>query len=509
MRTESQVTVADTATLKSFALGMAPPKAAGGRTRGRGTSSADASLPPPPPIALNSSPLPAATSDGFGSATDPIGIAALDLSASPPAEAAPSSAMATPFGESFSFGASPTDAPMPPATFDAPPMPFDAPPTTSFDAPPTTSFDAPPTTFDMPPTTSFDPPPPTTFDDLAAVAPAGTASTFPPAGPGTAFGNPSASEGTALPATPTTPSFEAPPANGSGDPFSTHNLLIAEVVNAHLIGRKLSQYQVVGELRAVPVSVPSAPSEFRFRLRNTHRIEQLKVNEKFVRVLPGGEYLASLPAAASSKPIPLIKYMAAAKWRPVPLFVDLAVLFEGEAVESGEADGGARLQAVVQTNPQLKSTLQNVTVSVTLPDAGLCIGGEGRAPPRPDGSAYDADARKLQWRVSKELVREMPITCSAALCGEGGAELPSELVAAFASTPFQVHFGCDGVTISGIELEVQPAGGTSGTLPVGKLMRRFSAGEYRVTLPKLADAAPVAAQQERTSRASRDSNDCE
>ena len=49
-----------------------------------------------------------------------------------------------------------------------------------------------------------------------------------------------------------------------------------KVVNAHLKGRKLTQYQVVGELRAVPVAVPSPPSEFRFRLKNTHRIEQVR-----------------------------------------------------------------------------------------------------------------------------------------------------------------------------------------------------------------------------------------
>ena len=88
------------------------------------------------------------------------------------------------------------------------------------------------------------------------------------------------------------------PAGSSG----THNLLIAEVVNAHLKGRRLSQYQVVGELRALPVSVPSPPTEFRFRLKNTHRIEQLKVNEKFVKPVSSGEYLATLPATSSTAP---------------------------------------------------------------------------------------------------------------------------------------------------------------------------------------------------------------
>jgi hypothetical protein len=33
------------------------------------------------------------------------------------------------------------------------------------------------------------------------------------------------------------------------------------------------------QVRALPTSVPAPPVEFKFRLGNTHRIEQLKVNE--------------------------------------------------------------------------------------------------------------------------------------------------------------------------------------------------------------------------------------
>ena len=269
-------------------------------------------------------------------------------------------------------------------------------------------------------------------------------------------------------------------------------------MNAHLRGRKLTQYQVVGELRAIPVSVPSPASEFRFRLKNTHRIEQLKVNEKFVKAASGGEYIANLPAMSSSKPVPLIKYVAAAKWRPVPLFMDVSV----ETSDAAEADGdeGPRLRAVVQTNPALKSTLVNVVVSANLPEAFRMR----EAPIWPDGSSFEAETRKLQWRVCKELIRDKPVTCSAPITPEAAAALRAAdgLVPALAGVPFSVSFGCDGVTISGIELEVQLVGGASGDRapPIAKLMRRFNAGEYRVTAPKTA----ADAEQRRESRESRD-----
>ena len=214
--------------------------------------------------------------------------------------------------------------------------------------------------------------------------------------------------------------------------------MIAEVVNAASRGRKLTQYQVVGELRVVPVSVPCPPSEFRFRLRNTHRIEQLKVNEKFVqgglrwwwwREVEAMVVVGSMwqpPAMTQAKPVPLIKYVAAAKWRPVPLFVDLAVEGGsssggegGENGNGGEGGGPAGLRAVVQTNSQLKSTLQNVLVTVTPPDGYRIIHSENgdenqNALLKPEGSTWDAASRKLLWRVSKELVRETPVTCTAA-----------------------------------------------------------------------------------------------
>ena len=71
--------------------------------------------------------------------------------------------------------------------------------------------------------------------------------------------------------------------------------------------------------------------------------------------------------------------------------------------------------------------------------------------------------------------------------------------------PYVLHASplvCSGVTISGIELEVQlvPANTTDGKVPpVAKLMRRFSAGEYRVTPPR-----PSAIDAERDSRGSKE-----
>jgi len=53
--------------------------------------------------------------------------------------------------------------------------------------------------------------------------------------------------------------------------------------------------QVVGELRLVACTGSAPKTEFRFRLRNTNRIEQIQVNDKFVKVA-GDEYLVQLPA---------------------------------------------------------------------------------------------------------------------------------------------------------------------------------------------------------------------
>ena len=52
-----------------------------------------------------------------------------------------------------------------------------------------------------------------------------------------------------------------------------------------------------------------------------------------------------------------------------------------------------------------------------------------------------------------------------------------QLASAVREHPVLVQFGCEGVTISGIELEVQM--GASGQ-PVAKLSRRFVAGDYKV-----------------------------
>ncbi|KAL3919397.1 MAG: hypothetical protein SGPRY_005648 [Prymnesium sp.] len=81
-----------------------------------------------------------------------------------------------------------------------------------------------------------------------------------------------------------------------------NNLFISEVVNAHLRGKQLLQYQVVGELRA---SVKTG-GDFKFRLKNAHRIEQLKANDKFVTCTAGGEYLVSLPQVNEAQSYPLI-----------------------------------------------------------------------------------------------------------------------------------------------------------------------------------------------------------
>jgi len=41
--------------------------------------------------------------------------------------------------------------------------------------------------------------------------------------------------------------------------------------------------------------------------------------------------------------------------------------------------------------------------------------------------------------------------------------------------PLSVQFGCEGVTITGIELEVAGQ-------PISKLIRRFDSGEYKVSV---------------------------
>jgi len=84
-----------------------------------------------------------------------------------------------------------------------------------------------------------------------------------------------------------------------------HRLLVSEIVDATLEGRKLVQYKVSGELRLLPLSANSDASEFRFRLKNAHRIEQVKVNDKYVKASEG-TYTVQLPAISGAKALPLM-----------------------------------------------------------------------------------------------------------------------------------------------------------------------------------------------------------
>ena len=284
---------------------------------------------------------------------------------------------------------------------------------------------------------------------------------------------------------------------------------------------------MVGELRALPVRVPAPACEFRFRLKNTHRIEQLKVNEKLVTPSPNGEYHVKLHATSSAKPVPLVKYVAATRWRPVPVFVDVSVLPPPPGSDAARPDAEQRgiLQAVVQTSPQLKSSLQNVALSTRLPP-GVSVGPEEAL--LPVGSCWHADAGELQWKLGPELVRDVPITCTASVVGEAGDEglgvgtgagTPAALQGALSTVPFQLQFGCEGVTISGIELEVQlgvgASDGTPGSspasarsaAPIGRLKRRFGAGEYKV-LPGQPSDTPGRASGERAGEESPTAREC-
>jgi len=235
-----------------------------------------------------------------------------------------------------------------------------------------------------------------------------------------------------------------------------HNLVIAELVNAHLKAKAVLSYQVVGELRIVPVRGGTRAADFRFRLRNTNRVEQLKLNDRFVKATAPGEYLVSLPALSDAQPVPLLKYITTARWRPIPLFVNATV-----APAAGPA---ASLSAVVEANPQLKMPLQHVSIFARPGEhAEAC----DVAPP---GTWEEG---KLQWTLPRVLSsKDVPVPCSAQLTGS------EELAAALGAQPLHVHFGCEGVTISGLELEVQV--GARGS-PIARLLRRFAAGDYKVT----------------------------
>mmetsp|Transcript_46738 Transcript_46738/g.77372 ORF Transcript_46738/g.77372 Transcript_46738/m.77372 type:complete len:928 (+) Transcript_46738:63-2846(+) len=252
------------------------------------------------------------------------------------------------------------------------------------------------------------------------------------------------------------------PASGQPDgpkqnPVGMYNLLVSETVNAHLCGKQLLDYQVVGELRIVPLGTEnSQASEFRFRFKNAHRIEQIKVNDKFVKV-NAGAYVVQLPAQ-QHQIVPLIKYTASSKWRPVPVFLDISLEHEDSTQVT--------MRATVETNPQLKTPLQDVVVSINpgshAEDCAVVAPG-----------TWESGERRLQWRLPHLLSRDKPFVCTAELTGS--EDLASTVVA----QPTSVQFKCEGVTISGIELEVQMD--NAGTSPVAHLLRRFASGDYKVS----------------------------
>ena len=63
--------------------------------------------------------------------------------------------------------------------------------------------------------------------------------------------------------------------------------------------------------------------------------------------------------------MPLLKYITSPRWRPVPVLVEASL---GEAGGSGAgasaAGRGVRVHATVEANPQLKTPLQNVSLSL-------------------------------------------------------------------------------------------------------------------------------------------------
>mmetsp|Transcript_5058 Transcript_5058/g.15397 ORF Transcript_5058/g.15397 Transcript_5058/m.15397 type:complete len:610 (-) Transcript_5058:263-2092(-) len=242
-----------------------------------------------------------------------------------------------------------------------------------------------------------------------------------------------------------------------------HRLLVSEIVDATLEGRKLVQYKVSGELRLLPLSANSDASEFRFRLKNAHRIEQVKVNDKYVKASEG-TYTVQLPAISGAKALPLMKYISTSRWRPVPLFVD--------ATATPKGIGDVDLDISVETNPQLKTPLVNVSIAMPIPlEAGDLYSCSEIQP----AGQWDASKRCATWHLPNLLTpRGSPFRCSAVL----GNTHDAPVVAAAATSPLDVSFSCEGVTISGIELEVQ-LGPTSGS--IDKLLRKFASGKYLVT----------------------------
>ena len=96
----------------------------------------------------------------------------------------------------------------------------------------------------------------------------------------------------------------------------------------------------------------------------------------------------------------------------------------------------------------------------------------------PEGSSYDEASRKIKWTVASELRRNQPVTCRV-----GSAMAPETALSAGAlrgvwnAVPVKMEFQSEGVTISGIEVEIQAS--ITDTPPIAKLLRRFAAGDYQ------------------------------
>ena len=558
IRSKEEVQVADTATLKTFSMGMmAPPKAGGSRRKLQTTttviaassrlaaasaeaspaaaadapapSSDDAPTPPPPqppqppeagrsasaPIGTSAAP-PDSPAVAFAASFDD---APFDFASSSPAAATSSPAPAAAF----------PDASFPAATFEPSPSPSPAPAESSagglgasfdaggggggFGASFGDSADFGATSFGA---AFMAPPPPATAEAEVAPPPAASIAADDEHGssdgeeapaPAAEAAVPEAAEASSSAAEAATeedapaaaaseaeaeaeaeaavapPPLPAPLAAAAATTTEAeealepeHNLVVVELVNAHLKEKKLLSYQVVGELRIVPLTTgPTRACEVLFRLRNTNRIDQIKLNDRFVKTTQNsGEYLVQLPALSQPQPVPLIKYITSPRWRPIPLYVDATITPSKAAAEGGEGGegGGVSLSATVEANPQLKMPLTNVTVRAQPGEHA------SEVTPEPPGTWDDAEGR-LQWQLPKVLSKDAPVACTAALVGD--AEL---LAASLGAQTLSVGFGCEGVTISGLELEVQL--GQAGS-PIARLQRRFAAGDYKVS-PTLREA---------------------
>jgi len=200
---------------------------------------------------------------------------------------------------------------------------------------------------------------------------------------------------------------------------------------------------------------------------------------------------ASLGVAASASSTPTSRSFSRISLAPAPAVSAVnSAARQSSSKGPGSPDGGeaggegnGHLRASVETNTMLKASLQNVSISVATP-SGVTVAHDSVTP----SGTWDAAAKRLQWRVSSELTRDRPVVCEAFVrLPAGDSEVAGGgLRTALASAPMAVQFSCEGVTISGIELEVQAAavgsgsGSSSPTQPIAKLMRRFSAGDYQV-----------------------------